>query len=253
MSTGGRASPPTAGGPSAPVPPRNAAEPAMTDPARSTPRPARRSPWLSLGPASRLLGVDPDTLRRWSDAGRVPAWTTPGGHRRFERGALERLAAERRPGGRPRSLAHVGASPAQFRRLYRRHYASADAGPTTRAPRDPDEREAYRRDGRRLVEALIAYLDAGADDAERDRVAAVAESLVHAHAARLERSGHGLTESVALFVTARQPFLAQIAGLGRRRSLDPVHLAILYEDAAVLLDRLLLRFVAAHQGAAGRA
>jgi excisionase family DNA binding protein len=44
--------------------------------------------WLSVGPASRLLGVDPDTLRRWADDGRVEAYTTPGGHRRFERQSL---------------------------------------------------------------------------------------------------------------------------------------------------------------------
>ncbi|MHB8891062.1 MAG: helix-turn-helix domain-containing protein, partial [Candidatus Limnocylindrales bacterium] len=48
---------------------------------------------LPLGAASRMLGVDPDTLRRWADEGRVPAFTTPGGHRRFDRRALERMIA----------------------------------------------------------------------------------------------------------------------------------------------------------------
>ncbi|MBA2700301.1 MAG: helix-turn-helix domain-containing protein, partial [Chloroflexi bacterium] len=70
---------------------------------------------MSLGPASRLLGVDPDTLRRWADDGRVQAWTTPGGHRRFDRRALERLAADRRPGGSP-PLASLGASSARLNR-----------------------------------------------------------------------------------------------------------------------------------------
>ena len=45
------------------------------------------------------------------------------------------------------------------------------------------------------------------------------------------------------FVAARQPFLAELAGLGRRRSLDPGRLADLYDDASALLDRLLLRFI----------
>ncbi|HUG28889.1 MAG TPA: helix-turn-helix domain-containing protein, partial [Candidatus Limnocylindria bacterium] len=47
--------------------------------------------WIGLSAASRVLGVSPATLRRWSDAGRLRVFTTPGGHRRFSRSALERL------------------------------------------------------------------------------------------------------------------------------------------------------------------
>src|SRR6202035_5121343 len=59
-----------------------------------------RSPWLSLGEASRLLGITPGTLRRWADGGDVAAFVTPGGHRRFPRSAIEALvphARSRRP------------------------------------------------------------------------------------------------------------------------------------------------------------
>ena len=39
--------------------------------------------WLSVHDASAMLGVSPATLRRWSVAGEIEAFTTPGGHRRF--------------------------------------------------------------------------------------------------------------------------------------------------------------------------
>jgi hypothetical protein len=52
---------------------------------------------------------------------------------------------------------------------------------------------------------------------------------------------------VSGFVAARGPFLAELAGLGYRRSLDPGRLAALYGDASAVLDRLLLRFIDAHQ------
>ena len=42
-----------------------------------------RVAWLSLGQAAKYLGVSESTLRKWSDEGRVPAFSTPGGHRRF--------------------------------------------------------------------------------------------------------------------------------------------------------------------------
>jgi excisionase family DNA binding protein len=218
----------------------------MADPTTSS-MPSGR--WLSLGPASLVLGVDPDTLRRWADDGRVTAWTTPGGHRRFDRVALERLSSQRR-GPVFRSLTTLGATPARMTRAYRRHYAGADGGPpqpTGASPADP-EREAFRRDGRRLIGALIEFLDAdAADAATRDRLEAYACAIVDDQATRLADGGGSLTEAVSGFVAARGPFLAELAGLGRRRSLDPARLADLYGDASALLDRLLLRFIETHQ------
>ena len=179
------------------------------------------------------------------------AWTTPGGHRRFDRAALERLAAQRR-GPALRSLTSLGTTPERLTRIYRRHYAAGPPvgvqPPPGDAARALDEREAYRRDGRRLAAALIAFLECGpADRAERERLEADACAVVDDQATRLVAGGASLTEAVSIFVAARQPFLAELAGLGRRRSLDPTRLADLYGDASALLDRLLLRFIATCQ------
>jgi hypothetical protein len=206
-------------------------------------RPSRQLPtgrWLSLGPASRLVGVDPDTLRRWADEGRVEVFITPGRHRRFDRRVMERLAASGRRGALP--LASLGAGSDRLTRAYRRSYASAAAGAVSSD--DATGREGYRQDGRRLVEAVVAHLDADrGDEAARGKAEAQAMALVDAFATRLQASGLSLTEALALFVTARRPFLTELAGLGRRRTLDAARLAELYEDATGLLDRLLLRLV----------
>ena len=65
----------------------------------------RRSPqieadWLTLGQAARFLGVAQSTIRKWSDQGRVPAFYTPGGHRRFRRSDLEAFVERSGPGRR---------------------------------------------------------------------------------------------------------------------------------------------------------
>ncbi|MEO8438149.1 MAG: helix-turn-helix domain-containing protein [Chloroflexota bacterium] len=211
----------------------------MSDPAAAPPR------WLSLGPASRMVGVDPDTLRRWADEGRIEVYVTPGGHRRFDRRTIDALVTSRRAGSRP--LASLGASPERLTRAYRRSY-TAEPMTGQLAADDEGERERYRRDGRRLVEALVAHLDAAAADAaERERAEAEATALVDDLARRLAVSGTSLTEAVALFVAARRPFLDELTGLGRRRALDASRLAALYENASGLLDRLLLRLIATYQ------
>jgi excisionase family DNA binding protein len=45
--------------------------------------------WLTLGQAATYLGVAQSTIRKWSDGGRLPAFYTPGGHRRFRRRDLD--------------------------------------------------------------------------------------------------------------------------------------------------------------------
>ena len=45
--------------------------------------------WLTLGQAAKYLGVAQSTIRKWTDSGRVPAFKTPGGHRRYRRRDLD--------------------------------------------------------------------------------------------------------------------------------------------------------------------
>ena len=58
--------------------------------------------WLTLGQAAKYLGVAQSTIRKWSDQGRVPAFYTPGGHRRYRRGDLDRFLENSGPGARDR-------------------------------------------------------------------------------------------------------------------------------------------------------
>ena len=67
--------------------------------------PSRRAPttepdWLTLGQAAKFLGVAQSTIRKWSDQGRVPAFYTPGGHRRYRRRDLEAFLDRSGPGGK---------------------------------------------------------------------------------------------------------------------------------------------------------
>src|SRR5918911_5291208 len=66
--------------------------------------PGRRAPasdpeWLTLGQAAKYLGVAQSTIRKWSDQGRVPAFYTPGGHRRYRRRDLDMFLDRSGPGG----------------------------------------------------------------------------------------------------------------------------------------------------------
>ncbi|HEY2938438.1 MAG TPA: response regulator [Gaiellaceae bacterium] len=61
--------------------------------------PAGEPDWLTLGQAAKYLGVAQSTIRKWSDQGRVPAFYTPGGHRRYQRRDLDSFLERSGPGG----------------------------------------------------------------------------------------------------------------------------------------------------------
>ena len=63
--------------------------------------------WLTLGQAATYLGVAQSTVRKWSDGGRLPAFYTPGGHRRFRRADLDSFLAGSSGGGTASSAQSV--------------------------------------------------------------------------------------------------------------------------------------------------
>ena len=75
---------------------------AYRNPPESRRAPALEPDWLTLGQAAKYLGVAQSTIRKWSDSGRVPAFYTPGGHRRYRRMDLDAFLERSSPGGKPK-------------------------------------------------------------------------------------------------------------------------------------------------------
>src|SRR5437763_7192013 len=76
---------------------------AFRDAAGGRRAPTNEPDWLTLGQAAKYLGVAQSTIRKWSDLGRVPAFYTPGGHRRYRRSDLDAFLERSGPGARDRT------------------------------------------------------------------------------------------------------------------------------------------------------
>ena len=227
----------------------------MTPPA-SRRVPERRPPatqpapdWIGLGDATVLLGVSPATLRRWSDEGRIPVFTTPGGHRRYSRRALRAFVPHRGP--RP-TLARLGASAERIARAYRgpgRRHAAPVAPATGHSWLDGlGERDlaAFRARGRTLVEELLLHLDAGAESADAPEHLERAVSAATEHGREMARLGCSTVAAVETFLAFRAPFLGEMTRLARRRSLDAAEATGLLAAVEAALDRLLVATIEGH-------
>jgi excisionase family DNA binding protein len=197
--------------------------------------------WLTLGEASRMLGVDPDTLRRWADSGKVDVLKTPGGHRRFLRETIEVMLPRPR-----RSLSAIGEAPdriaAEFRKRVRSDLASQDW------TRQFDETSLrwFRERGMRMSALLIGHLDAGRRRGHQPQLEQAA-ALGREYGVEAKRQGLSLGEATQAFLFFRARFLAEIANVARRRSLDPQPAAVLFAEADRALDVVILALIDGHR------
>jgi excisionase family DNA binding protein len=205
--------------------------------------------WVSLSEASRVLGVSPATLRRWSDAGRVRVFTTPGGHRRFSRSALQRLLPADR--GRRPSIADAGLSATRIARAYRR--ARRDVAPQlpwVLALTD-EQRFLFRERGQMLAASLVQYLDASQTEGAAHHLDAATKSAAE-YGGVAAGLGLSLSQTVEGFLRFRAPFHHELAGAARRRGFSTPETTDLLESAEKAMDRLLLATMTGHGGANGR-
>jgi excisionase family DNA binding protein len=214
---------------------------------------ATQREWLSLGEASRLLGVDPDTLRRWADAGKVDVFTTPGGHRRFPRSSIEGMLP--RPRARRGLLSAVGETPdrvaAELRRRVRDDM-QALSEPEWHARLDERTLQWFRERGRRMGDLLLGYLDA-LGRGGRDQFVRQAEALGKEYGVESATRGLSIGEATSAFLFFRARFMSEIANVARRRSLDAQATTTLFEEADRALDGVIVALVEGHRSASARA
>lgn len=202
-------------------------------------------PWLPLGTASRLVGVGPDTLRRWADTGRVQSYQTPGGHRRFLRSSLEAMInAPRRQRYGMERLADSRQTMAG--ELHRRMARTGYAGQPWQARLSADQRDEFRRWGQRTFSLVIEYV-AATKRAERRLLLDEAERMGALYGSEASRAGLTLAETVEAFLFFRSPVVDAIVGHLRRRAADVRDVTAAFHEANAAIDGVLVALVGSYR------
>jgi excisionase family DNA binding protein len=208
--------------------------------------------FLTLGAASKMLGVDPGTLRRWADAGKIDVFTTPGGHRRFPRAAVEALLP--RPRARRTLLTALGEPPDRVAaELLRRVRSDAAAMSEQDWHARLDERSIqwFRERGRRMGDLLLGYLDTQRR-AGRGQFVSQAEALGKEYGVEAARRGLSIGQATQAFLFFRARFMAEIATIARRQVLDAGQTTALFEEADRALDGVIVALVEGHRAGTQR-
>ena len=202
-------------------------------------------PWLALGSASRLVGVGPDTLRRWADSGKVQSYQTPGGHRRFLTSSLEAMinAPRRHRYGMERLADSAGTMVGE---LHRRMQRVGYSGQPWQARLSAEQRDDFRRWGGKTFNLVIEYV-AAAKRAERQLLMEEAEKMGALYGAEASRAGLSLAETVEAFLFFRSPVLEAITGHLRRRAAEVADVTSAYREANQAIDQVLVALVSSYR------
>ncbi len=155
--------------------------------------------WLTLGAASRLLGVSESTIRRWADSGEIRSFRTAGGHRRV---AAEDIRAIVEQGGQRGGSGAERIGSLALARV-RRRLARTRGTPLMAHLQSLDEesRERLRLLGRQLVDLFARCIASGA---RHERYAEDARAIGREYGRVLVQAGVGIGTAVSIFNRLRR-------------------------------------------------
>jgi excisionase family DNA binding protein len=197
--------------------------------------------WLTLQDASEMLGVATSTLRRWGDAGRVPMKRTLGGHRRFARDEIARLAS-----GQIARAELIPAAPHPAPQPWGidSHAMARQEWHARLAARPGADR--MRGLGQRLLGLLIQYINRREDDSRFLKEARAVGSNYGGEAREAQASMHDTVEAFLFFRSSFSELAMPLPGIAQPT--DLAEAVALQARLNRIMDAILVGVIAGYEG-----
>jgi excisionase family DNA binding protein len=195
---------------------------------------------VSIKKASQLLGVTEATLRQWTDEGKLKAFVTPGGHRRYFQADLKKLT---RPSQKLLGIKDLAAeikdTTESHREIARKFVGSrADVGGA-----DGEHGKILALLGHKLLDLIIKYIS---EPARREETINGARQIGQSFGNTLIELKLPLSAAVEAFIQHREPIVNSVAHLIRKRELVGVRILESYALVNRILDETLIGLVATY-------
>jgi excisionase family DNA binding protein len=196
---------------------------------------------LSISEASHMLGVSEVTLRQWTDEGRVKAFITPGGHRRYTIANLKKFMG---PHQKPQGIKDLATRLEDTAPVHREIAASYFHQSALFNRLDGDSQQYFAALGRRFLNLIIKYVSEPLK--QEENLKAVKEAG-YGFGEMAARQGLSLTETMQAFIQHRDPIINVTTDMMKKH--EGVNRRIIESISLVnhALDEALVSLVTAHQ------
>lgn len=201
---------------------------------------------ISISEASHLLGVSEQALRQWTDEGKVKAFVTPGGHRRYSKTELKKFTSTHQKLLGLKDLAEKLEESAETHREIGSIFLTSNL-PHSKMSEQSQTHLATL--GRHILDLIIKYVSA---PTKEDETFAEIRTTGANFGETLAGLGLPLIDSVQSFIKHRDPIVRVTTQLMRQK--EGVDKRII--EAVPLVDRAmdaaLVALVEAHQHYRGK-
>lgn len=201
--------------------------------------------WLSIRDASRLLGVHIGTVREWADAGILPSYRTPGGHRRFTSYDLRNFIASRLQHSAPDSPTSSADHALGYVRQELQAHPLNHTGwfQTSTITANPEERAHQREFGQHLLRTVVAFVE-GPD--HRDQLLDEGRRTARAYGRTLSGSGLSAGNAARATIYFRQLILKTVLDVQLGSRIHDEEDSRLFQRVSTFLDEILLAILDAY-------
>ncbi len=198
-------------------------------------------PLVSISEASQILGVSEAALRQWTDEGKIKAFITPGGHRRYSRAELRKLMGSH---SRTLGIKDLVVELEDTAQLLRETPRTSLNTTSWYNELSDESKEHLAHLGRQLLNLIIKYIT---EPPKRSETIKLAGDVGHGFGETLAKLGLPLTDSVEAFIVNRDPIMNAATRLLKKREAFTGRVVEAIPLVAHVMDEALVSLVAAHQ------
>jgi excisionase family DNA binding protein len=192
---------------------------------------------ISIHEASQMLGVSEVALRQWTDEGKIKAFITPGGHRRYSRSELKKLVTTQSKAlGIKDLVIKLEDSVEEHREI------SREAVEHNKMSGESHEQLAQQ--GRLLLNLIIKYIT---EPSRRKETIEEVRAVGREHGVMLADLGLPLSDSVEAFLVHRAPIISVATEMIKKKAGFTGRVVEAIPLCTRVMDEALVSLVAAHQ------
>jgi excisionase family DNA binding protein len=196
---------------------------------------------ISISEASQILGVNEATLRQWTAEGKLDAFVTPGGHRRYSRADLKKFTRSCHKTLGIKDLAiEIEDTTTMHREIARTFLDSS----SQIARPDKENQKKLADLGRRLLTLTSRYVS---EPASREETLRDAQGIGASFGRLLAELGLPLTSAVSAFLMHRDPILQAASHLMAKREAQGSRIMDAIPLTNRFIDETLISMISSHQ------